>query len=150
MCKLVLYKETNPNFNVLLLNQNSNQTLWTIHKLHIHSPSVSIHWPLVLPVALSTKQSSHGPLSPQWIPSNWHPCRIHVYNWPPYLWSQATLLAKFQSSRIRKCILQMTVWLSWRTYIFIIWTMDINFNFLSVLDWHSEGVKDSVSVRTGT
>lgn len=150
MCKLVLYKETNPNFNVLLLNQNSNQTLWTIHKLHIHSPSVSIHLPLVLSVALSTKQSSHGPLSPQWIPSNWHPRSIHVYNWPPYLWSQATLLAKFQSSRIRKCILQMTVWLSRRTYIFIIWTMDINFNFLSVLDWHSEGVKDSVSVRTDT
>lgn len=43
---------------------------------------------------------------------------IHVYNWPPYLWSQATLLAKFQSSRIRKCIFQMTVWLSRRTYIF--------------------------------
>lgn len=75
---------------------------------------------------------------------------IHVYNWPPYLWSQATLLAKFQSSRIRKYILQMTVWLSRRTYIFIIWTMDINFNFLFELDWHSEGVKDSVSIRTDT
>lgn len=83
------------------------------------------------------------PLSPPAGLLSLTPISIPMYNWALYLQSQASLLAQFQSSRDRKCVLQITLWLLRRTYIFIIWTVGINFNFLFVRDRHSKSGKDS-------